>query len=47
MKPLERFWNEKYGLDGSLEADSWIRSRWNKHVVAALMNAFPKAATNG
>ncbi len=45
MKPLSRFWNEGYGVEGSLETDSRLRRLLNTYVVARLMNAFPKTAT--
>jgi len=45
MKPLVRFWEEAYRVGQSLEADSWVRRAVNKHVVAALMNVFPRTAT--
>ena len=39
------FWNERYGVDRPLEADSRVARLLNRYVVAALMNAFPHAAT--
>jgi hypothetical protein len=45
MNPWHLFWREKIGLDRPLEADAWWRRMLNRHVVAALMNAFPRAAT--
>lgn len=45
MKPLARLWNEDYGVKRPLETDSWARRLLNTHIVAALMNRFPRAAT--
>lgn len=45
MNALVHFWNEEYGVDRPLEADSWIRRLLNTYVVGALMNRFPHAAT--
>ena len=45
MKPPARLWNEDYGVKCPLETDSWARRLLNTHVVAALMNRFPHAAT--
>lgn len=45
MNALVHFWNEEYGVDESLEADSRIRRLLNTHVIGALMNRFPHAAT--
>ncbi len=45
MKPLERLWNEDYGVKRPLETDSWARRLLNTHIVARLMNRFPRAAT--
>ncbi|MBN2021602.1 MAG: hypothetical protein JW809_02305 [Pirellulales bacterium] len=44
MKPLVRFWNERYGVGRPLETDSWLRRAVNSYVVAGFMNRFPKAA---
>lgn len=45
MNPLNHFWREEIGLDRPLEIDAWWRRMLNRHFVAALMNAFPHAAT--
>jgi hypothetical protein len=45
VKRLIRFWQEQYGVGQPLEVDSRLRQLLNKHVVAALMNAFPETAT--
>lgn len=45
MNPLIQFWNEEYRSDQSLETDATIGRLVNRHVVAALMNAFPRTAT--
>ncbi len=45
MNALERFWREAYGVGPSLESDTWVRRLLNRYLVAALMNAFPGAAT--
>jgi hypothetical protein len=45
MNALVQFWNERYGVDHPLEADSRIHRLLNRYVVAALMNTFPKTVT--
>ncbi len=45
MKPLARLWNEDYGVQPPLETDSWARRLLNTHIVARLMNRYPRAAT--
>jgi SAM-dependent methyltransferase len=45
VKRLQQFWNEQYRVDRPLEADSWVRSLVQRHVVAAVMNRFPRATT--
>jgi SAM-dependent methyltransferase len=45
MNGLVHFWNERYGIDRPLEADSRIHRLLNRYVVAALMNTFPKTIT--
>ena len=45
MNALVRFWNDDYDVGQPLETDSWVRRVLNTHVVGALMNRFPHAAT--
>ncbi|MBN1394907.1 MAG: class I SAM-dependent methyltransferase family protein [Pirellulales bacterium] len=43
MKPLVRFWSERYRVDRALEDDSWLRDQLNRRIVGPLLNAFPRA----
>jgi len=45
MNALLQFWNKRYGIERPLEADSRVARLLNRHVVAALMNTFPKTIT--
>lgn len=44
MNSLAQLWQEEYGVEHSLEVDSWFRRLVNTHLVARFMNAFPHAA---
>ncbi len=43
MNPLLHFWNEQYGIQHPLEADTSVSRFVNRHVVAGVLNAFPRA----
>ncbi|MGD9127508.1 MAG: hypothetical protein PVH19_09035 [Planctomycetia bacterium] len=45
MKPLLKLWNERYGVNCPLEVDSWSKHLVNTHIVATLMNVFPRLVT--
>lgn len=45
MNRVLHFWKEDCRIDRPLESDSWLRDQLNRHVVGALLNAFPRAAT--
>ncbi|NLF07947.1 MAG: hypothetical protein GX594_08210 [Pirellulaceae bacterium] len=45
MNAVFEFWNEQYSVSRPLEVDSWLSRVLNRHVVAALLNTFPFAAT--
>lgn len=45
MEPLSKLWNEHYGVNRPLEADSWVKRLLNTYIVATLMNKFPRMAT--
>ena len=45
MNALLHFWRQQYGIGRPLEADSRLFRALNRYVVAAMMNAFPHAAT--
>ena len=44
MKPLLKLWNDRYEVQHSLEVDSWLKRWVNNHIVATLMNTFPRLA---
>lgn len=45
MNPVLEFWDKQYSVDRPLEVGSWLSRVINRHVVAALLNTFPRAAT--
>jgi len=45
MNTLLQLWKDKYGVDQTLETDCWPRRLFQTHLVARLMNAFPRTAT--
>lgn len=44
MKSLSKLWNDHYGVNRPLEVDSWAKRLVNNHIVATLMNVFPRLA---
>lgn len=45
MNPVTEFWNRHYPSDRPLESESGLSRVVNRHIVAGLMNAFPKTVT--